>query len=156
MIVREPVGKQFTDGFEVLDLGGEEPAVIRAVASVGGDGVIEQLGALLAGPDRKYAAEQLLTGYPPRQPRLGALQDAVGATIQPRDDTRDRLGYELLVGYRSTSDEIGIRTEIVVDYEVDGVLYRRRFPATLVYCPPRLAEQECSDAADDAISATAG
>ncbi len=151
MIVREPVGAEFTDGFEVLVVEGDEPAIIRRVVSVGDDGVLEPLGALVAGPDRRYGAVQLIRGYPPAQARLGTVEDAVGFEVLPRSETRKEMAFELLVGYRAVKDEIGVREDIRVEYEVDGQLFSRSLGAGMLYCPPRFSDDECSAAADEAF-----
>lgn len=143
-IVEGPVGRRLTDGFEILQLGGDRPATILSVESVGGDGSLKYLGAYLAGPDRKLAAYTQPEGFPPTTRGLGEIIPAEGAVIEPREQTRRRLGYELLLGYEIVDDsEIAFREEIVVTYRIDDTDYAWRAPAKLVYCPESATSEEC-------------
>ena len=147
-LARGPAGTRLTDGFEVLRLDGDRPATIVSVESVGGESSLRFLGAYVAGPERKLGAHAQLKGFPPRRKDLGEIVPAEGALVIPRDETRERIGYELLLGYEVVDDtEIGFRSEIVVTYRVDDEDYEWRSPARLVYCPDSATSDECFAAA---------
>lgn len=148
-VVTGPEGKQFTDGFEVLYLNGAAPAEIVSVESVGGDSAFKFLGAQLAGPRRKYGAVQETPGFPPTDPALGPIVDAEGATVEPRAKTRQRIGYELLLGYEVIDDStLAQRTAVEVTYRVGGDTYKWTSPGVLVYCPGGQNAEECLRQAD--------
>lgn len=135
-LAKGTVGTRFTDGFEVLQLQGDAPATIVSVRSVSGEHAMRFLGAKIAGPTRKYAAWSRLPGYPPSEKALGPLTDAEGASIRARDQTQQRMGYELLLGYEIVADDqIAARTEVQVTYQVGDRTYLWTSPAALVYCP---------------------
>lgn len=144
-----PVGTTFTDGLDVLFLAGSRPATVVSVRSVGADTSLRFIGAMIAGPTRSQAGWSQLKGYPPRLAALGPLVDAEGAVIDPREETRQRLGYELLLGYEVVDDTtVDHRSAIEVTYEVDGKQYLWRSPARLVYCPPDKTNEECNEIAE--------
>lgn len=149
MFIGDPVGRRFTDGLEVLLLQGSQPARIMSVRSVGGSQSLRHVGTMLAGPERELDAVQKMPGFPPREPRLGVLDPAVGARILPEAQTRDGLGYELLVGYEVVSSEVAMRSGIEVTYRVSGQTYVQFLPARIVYCPKPRSPAECQKIADD-------
>jgi hypothetical protein len=149
-VVQGKEGKQFTDGFEVLYLNGDQAATIVSVRSMGGDDAFKFLGARLAGPDRKYAALQETPQFPPTDPHLGPLIDAEGATVEPRSQTRQRIGYELLLGYEIVDDsKLGKRDAVEVTYKVGGTTYRWTSSAGLIYCPADEDLDVCLHAGED-------
>lgn len=145
-LARGPMGTRFTDGFDVLYLGGEETARIISVESVGEHEGLEFEGALIAGPDRRFGAFSQLEGFPPVEPRLGDVIEAAGAEIRPASQTRNEIGYELLLGYEvSNPSQVWYRTEIRVTYEVGDTEYLYVSPSQLVYCPDAMTSDECND-----------
>ena len=149
-IVRGQSGERFTDGFEVLRVAGDKPAIITSVRSVGADSTLKLLGAKIAGPDRKLGAWTYLPNWPPTKPALGPLVDAEGAHLLPRSEI-DGKGYELLIGYElGEISEMSTRTRVEVDYTVDGKDYVFRSPAALTFCPDNNSDDECLDAAEKA------
>ncbi len=71
------------------------------------------------------------------------MRQAIGAKILPKAQTADGIGYELLLGYRFISNQLAARKEIVVDYTVNGVSYRRVIPARMLACPPAFSSAKC-------------
>lgn len=150
MLAEGDEGDRFTDGAEVLQLLGSKEAELVRVETVGGEETFRQLGVMVAGPDRGLAAINSLRGYPPRDQRLGEIVDAEGTTVQPRDETRSGIGYELLVGYEILDDtEVGYRSGLKVIYRVDGELFEWSSPARLLYCPKSMQYEECDRIATD-------
>lgn len=148
-LARGYVGTRFTDGFDVLFLGGTNNAQIISVRSVGGEDSLEFLGAMLAGPQRKQAGWSQLKGYPPHNAALGPLVEAEGAVIEPREQTQRRLGYELLLGYEVVRDsEVASRSQIEVTYRIGDQDYVWTSLARLVYCPAREKSEDCFDEAE--------
>lgn len=148
-LVHGPMGTVVTDGSELLLLAGDEPATIVSVQSHGGEQALRFLGAMVAGPDRKLGAWTQLGGYPPRLKKLRDIVPAEGANITPRDETRNDLGYELLLGYEVIDDSEQVsRTSVEVVYEVGGERFRWVSPATLAYCPASMKSEECIAGAD--------
>lgn len=149
MVAEGEAGSTFTDGFEVLQLSGQESATIVTVESVGGAATFRQLGAMLAGPDRKFASTTYYRTYPPTDRALGELVPAEGAVLQPKDETRNGMAYELLVGYEIVDDSrVGYRSGLEVTYRVGDELFLWESPARLLYCPEPMESDECHDVAD--------
>lgn len=144
-------GSVFTDGFEVLRLEGDEPAKIVSIRSVGGESTFKFLGALMAGPDRRDGAISYLPAFPPRDSSLGPLVDAVGARIEPRVETRNGMGYELLIGYEVIDDtRVGYRAAVEVTYTVGDETYLWRSPGRMLFCPQGRTSEECNAEAEEA------
>ncbi len=142
MIITDPVGQRFTDGFEILSLEGSEPAKILSVTSVGGSKSLRHVGTLIAGPRRRIDAIQKMPAFPPAAPALGPLHPVRGHRVMPRAQTREELGYELLLGYEVIASELAIRRGIEVRYQVGSTTYEQFLPARILYCPkPRTAKQ---------------
>lgn len=140
-LVRGPAGTVFSDGLEVLRLGGDEPAVIESVRSVGASETFRFLGAWLAGPDREYASWSQLPGAPPTKRSLGDLEPAADAVLEPDPDG---LGYELFLGYEVLRDDvIDTRTRIEVVYRVGDSRHVWTSPAELTYCPRGVGADDC-------------
>jgi hypothetical protein len=144
------LGQTMTDGLEVLELHGDEPATITDVEVIGGSGALQYLGAMIASPDRRtVAATQEFKTYPPRAARVaGTLTPAVGAVIKPVDQTAHQLGYELLIGYRYVANEVAARSTIRIHYTVGGQEYVIDDPARLVTCPTTISNDQCGRLAD--------
>jgi hypothetical protein len=149
MFIADPVGHRFTDGLEILLLQGSQPARIISVRSVGGSQALRHVGTMLAGPERDVDAIQKTPGFPPREPELGVLHRADGSRILPEARTRDRLGYELLLGYEVVSSDVAVRRGIEVTYRVGSTTYERFLPARIIYCPKPNSSRECQKIADD-------
>jgi hypothetical protein len=132
-----PRGQRFTDGLEVLELKGDQPARIDAIQAVGLHG-LRALGSLVAGPKRHIGAIQFARSYPPRDPALKRVrvQPAVGAMLPPYSET-NHWGLELLLGYKAIGSGQLTRLGINIDYTIAGIHYRRFFPARLSICTSR-------------------
>ncbi|MFC6286146.1 hypothetical protein ACFP3Q_07230 [Nocardioides sp. GCM10027113] len=128
-----PAGTTFTDGYEILKLAGDEPAVIEDVTIAGDDG-LELVGALLAPPPRLNAAVQLMRSWPPRDEALDedSFVEAVGARIEPL--SRAPMGYELLLGLRVADEGYLVRESVTVTYRVGETVYEVDFPASIAVC----------------------
>ncbi len=143
-IVQFAAGTTFTDGFEVLDLRGDAPARLVSVTSVGAEQALQQVGVRVAGPDRNLAASSLMRGFPPTERGLGTVRTLQQTLLRPRHQTRDRMGYELLVGYRVVDDtQVAAREKLVVRYRAAGQEHELVLPARLVYCPPEMPSRTC-------------
>jgi hypothetical protein len=135
----KPVGHVFTDGFETLRTTGDDVAVIESVELVGSRG-IEMVGALIAPPPRRYAAEVSIDSWPPVLKKLfdeETLVPAVGAEIGS-----DKQGWELLVGLKAVEEGVVFRKGIRVTYTADGDRYEVVLPAELTICTSRDHEVE--------------
>lgn len=148
MLIRGEVNERFPDGFEILSLKGSQEAELLSVESVGGSGALKHVGTLVAGPGRRVDAVQKLTGFPPKHPKLGVLNPAVGYRISPREQTRDRLGYELLVGYEVEAQRLAVREGLLITYRVGPTTYKRFLPARIVFCPPHIDDGRCNEIAE--------
>ncbi len=126
-------GSTFTDGFEILRLKGDRPAVIESV-EITADSGVEMTGAMLAPPPRENAAVQVLKGWPPTHDALdeSTFVDAVDATIQPL--SREPMGYELLIGLRVTGEGFLVRQAVTVTYRIEDTRYQVVFPAVISIC----------------------
>jgi hypothetical protein len=131
--VTRPTGTVLTDGFEVLYVEGEAPAVISDVELVNAEG-FRLVGAMVAGADRKFDAVQLVDRWPPVADELDGVElvDAIGATLSPTSE--NERGWELFLGIEVTGEGLLIRDGVRVDYEVDGHLFTVELPAQLVVC----------------------
>jgi hypothetical protein len=78
------VGDRFADGFSVLHLTGDQPAVIDDVRLMGNRG-FEHLGTMIVGPGRKIGAVQMVRHWPPTSDDYGGghVIPAQGASISP-------------------------------------------------------------------------
>lgn len=131
--VSMPNGSTFTDGFEILRLEGDQPAVIEAV-EIDGDEALELVGVKLAPPPRENAAVQLMEGWPPIHDALdeSTFVDAVGATIQPKSS--DPMGYELLIGMKVNGEGFLVRDSVIVTYRIGEIRHQVIFPAVVAVC----------------------
>lgn len=134
----------FTDGFAVLALGGDQPATLLKVESLGGESTFEFLGAKLVAPDRELAQQQIMRGWPPKTIDADTY-DPSNFTIQPLKKTYNESGYEILMGYRLKSDKPAVRTGIRLTYRIGTNTYRAVIPSAFELCPPGQAATACSD-----------
>ena len=144
----EPV---FTDGQVRLMLQGDEPATVTKVTSNGGDDVFELIGAKVAGPDRRRGAVQYRPTWPPAPSAFGpSTVDATGAVIEPISQTRGKLGYELLLGYRLKETEAfgDPRRSVTIEYTVAGTAFSYTEDAVLVMCPGDGRDLQCRNELD--------
>lgn len=141
------VGDTFTDGFEILRLGGESEAKIEKV-EIEGDAGLKLLGAKVVGPDRSIAAIQYFADWPASDPDLqgATIVDAKGATITPQ--SQDSMGWELLVGLEVTEPGHLVRDAVLVTYTVGDQTYRVRLPAEIAVCagPEYTDKEQCPSA----------
>jgi hypothetical protein len=131
--IEAKMGKPFTDGFNVLELSGDQDAVITSVELVDAEGM-EIVGAEIAGPDRGYGAVQHFKGFPPNDYAPldpGAIVSAEGATLSPGGSVG---GYELLIGIRPVKSGFLERKGVRVNYTVDGEEFSRVLPSKLYVC----------------------
>lgn len=147
-VVPLKVGSRFTDGFNALDLRGTLPARVLAIESEQTGDSFSYLGALVAGPQRKYGEEEVLPGYPPRGGSLGPLVAASGLRILPMKMSPRGFGYELLLGYKETGTERTYRDQIVVIYQVGPTVYIQTFHSHIVGCPPGQSKDVCLKSVD--------
>lgn len=127
-------GAELTDGALLFQFRGDGPVTLRKVESFG-DGTFEQIGAVVAGPEREWVQDFFCRAFPPRANWFGEFTDAEGAVIHPIDDDED-YGYQLLIGYRITQATTpGVRSHVAVTYEYDGKTYRDEFRSRIVACP---------------------
>jgi hypothetical protein len=137
-------GRVFTDGLEPLELGGSEPATIDTVEVVGEGGVFETLGILLAGPERTNGLTQRFEAYPPAAKSLGPVVPAEGALLQPSALVEGFGDYELLIGTRVTSDDIGLRDGLWIKYHIGDEYYSEHLQARVVFCPEGQKWRSCA------------
>ncbi|MBO9520069.1 MAG: hypothetical protein J7518_00915 [Nocardioidaceae bacterium] len=143
-VLRNDTPRLFTDGFAVLALGGNRPATLLKVESLGGESTFEFLGAKLAAPDRELAQQQVLPGWPPKG--IGAdVFDAENVKVQPLKKTYNESGYEILMGYRLKSDVPAVRTGIRITYRIGAKTYRAVIPSAFALCAPGQPDTACAD-----------
>ena len=140
--ITRPVGSVFTDGIQVLTLGGDEPGKLTKVEVVG-DGGVELVGAKVLPPPRELAAVQFLEGWPPQgtgDVDLGAAVPAIGAEVGTAAENPQ--GWELLLGLRVVEEGRWTRRAIRVTYTVGDKTYRVDLPTELVVCTSEKYEVE--------------
>ena len=130
------VGEPFTDGLEILRLGGKDPAVIDDVRLRSDDG-LTLVGVKLVGPGRALGAVQFARSWPPTSDR-----DLREEKLRPISEQLIPLqaapaGWELLLGLRADKPGVLRRTAIEIDYTVGGTKYTVVRPAELVVCAAR-------------------
>ena len=129
-----PVGTRFTEGIQVLELGGDKPGTIDRVEFVG-DQAVKLLGAWVLPPSRAIGAVQFLQDWPPKADfgvDLSRAVPAEGTRISPQSE--DSASWELLLGVEVTQEGHWTHTAIRVTYEVDGDRYRVDLPTELTVC----------------------
>ncbi|QCX28502.1 hypothetical protein [Nocardioides jishulii] len=134
-------GASFTEGLDVVRLLADDPITITAIRSVGGDESLRYEGALIAGPDRKIGAVQILDGFPPSDPDLGDTTPAEGYVMTDAG----RMGYELLLGYTWVGAEKTARTAIEVHYERRSRAHVQTIAAGLAVCPRGESTASCTE-----------
>jgi RTX calcium-binding nonapeptide repeat (4 copies) len=127
------VGDRFTDGFSVLYLTGDQPAVIDDVRLIGNRG-FKHLGTMIVGPGREIGAVQMVRHWPPTSYDYGGgdVIDAEGASISPVG--RNSWGWELLIGMAPHNVGHNARAGFAVSYTVGGVRYRHEEYGEIVIC----------------------
>jgi len=142
-------GKKFTDGSNILDISGDRPFTVLAVESVGGSPSLRFLGAEVASPHRRYTTTTSFKGWPPSGVHAKAIDDAAGHVITPQTANWHGQPFELLLGYKVVSPELGVRTGIRVTYRVSGTTYQAVLHSILSACPTSQDLEACGDAAFD-------
>lgn len=127
------VGDKFTDGFEVLEVRGDEPVTVEAVTLLGNRG-FEYLGAKFVGPGREIGSIQLLFHWPPVPKDFGGAKivDALDATLSTH--RQNSWGWELLVGMTPSREGRVRRDGVAVSYTTEGVRYRAEFRGEIIVC----------------------
>lgn len=127
-----------TDGFWVLRLNGDEPAVIDDVR-IEGDPGLEQLGVKLAAPGRPIGTVQLTENWPPVDDELlpqKFIVVAIGQEISTHDD-----GLELLIGMKAAEKGYLEREGVTVDYTVGDRAYTAHLPISVFICTDKKYER---------------
>lgn len=131
-------GDVFSDGLEVLQVTGSQPATLHDVQPVGGADTMQFLGARIGLPGRPDDFNQHMRGYPPRAVPARYQQDLDGTVLEPGKT------YMLILGFKVIDpDAVGHRTGLTVSYESGGHSYQTTLPAGLVSCPPTISEKRC-------------
>jgi hypothetical protein len=140
----KPVGTKFGNGWLVLQHVGSSRLRIDSVqVEQNGEG-LRYLGAKLAGNDRTVGFHQETASWPPKEPALGDVRDAVGAELKPGERART-WGYELLLGFevvkpgRSTMRSVTLQ---VTDLETDETRTIRA-TSTMAICTPPTRPEQC-------------
>ena len=146
-------GEAFTDGFEVLDVEGDEPATVESVELLGSRG-FDLLGAMFVGPGREIGAIQLLFHWPPVPQDFGGAEiiEAEGATLST--ESENSWGWELLVGMSAAREGRVTRDGVAVSYTVGGVRYRAELRGEIIVCSsPRSQDNQgrCRSGVDRSI-----
>lgn len=127
-----PVGHAFTDGMQVFQHEGDEPAVIESVRMVGADPGLELVGVMLADDSRTAGAVQYLDDWPPiNDPDLPA------ESVKPLDTEIGPLpasNAELLIGMKATREGRLVRKGIWIDYRIADEDYSVYFPSGVTVC----------------------
>lgn len=138
--VRPKAGQVKTDGQTILVSTDLQPVTIDRIEPIGLTDNLQVLGVLAAGRKRDTGSIQISDGYPPHDPALGPLKDAVGAVVPG-----PRVGLELLMGVKVNDDQFAARTGIRVYYHRKDQRWRQDIPNGFAYCGT-LAQRECEDA----------
>jgi hypothetical protein len=133
-------GYEFTDGLEDLRLDGDAPATIDAI-EMDGHG-FEVVGALVAGPGINHI-RQKFDHFPPREDFPGSVQSATGAVLEPSGAGPGLMDYELLIGLRVTTDDVGVRQGLWLRYHIRDRYYSEHRNAQIVFCPPDRNWRSC-------------
>lgn len=123
-------GEPFTDGYELLRLGGDQPATITRVRITGEAG-LTLTGSLVAVHPPTQGITQYFPDFPPADD-AGALTELVGATIEPAGDGEGVR--EIYLGIEAKAPGTYTRRTIELDYEVGGEDFRVALPAELTVC----------------------
>jgi len=144
-VLRAKVGRVFTDGMNVIDIGGHEPATLLKVESIGGSEGLKFLGAKLVGPHRSAVDFTSLDGWPTVE-GSPPLIEPVGATLEPTVKTWNRHAYELVMGYRIIRATYAERVGVRVTYKIGDHVYQATLPRLISICPPGRTLTSCLDA----------
>lgn len=148
-------GSAFTDAAEILTVADGVDAELVSIESSISLGDLEDLGIMVAGPNRAAATVLgVLDGWPARnsdyfrsEPETGE-----GAPIaQAGESSSGPAGTLLLIGYRLPDGvDVAARPEVIVTYRADGQLYVARREARMVVCnADKFTNRECSKKADE-------
>jgi hypothetical protein len=102
----------------------------------------ELVGALVAGPGITNI-RQIFDTFPPSARFPGGVQPAQGAVLEPDGTRPQSTDYELLLGTRVATDEIGVRTGVWLKYHVGDHYYSEHRIAQIVFCPSGRAWRSC-------------
>ena len=132
----------FSDGFEILHIDADKPVTLTSAQPEGGNETLEFLGARVGMPGRPDDFNQIMPGFPPKAVPAKYQQPLEGTVLEPGST------YMLILGYRVIdADNLGHRTGIDIEYEVDGEKYLAKLRAGLVTCPTAMSDKECARAA---------
>ena len=149
-VVSTSVGMRFTDASLPLYVRTDSPITLLSVESIGGSGSAKFLGAKVADDSRVLGSFQTFDRWPPGVRELAIVPiDASGAVIPPRDETRKRIGYTLLLGYRVTHARFGVRTGVRLVYRQGTEVFEQTLPAHVVFCPQPQKQPRCLDRATE-------
>ncbi len=99
------------------------------------------IGVLVAGLAREEGGGgATYRQFPPSG--LGDLWPAVGFVL-PANTPRDGLGYNFVIGYRTSGVAVASVKAVEIDYEVSGVTYSVTDPAQLIVCAPPTTPDQC-------------
>lgn len=139
------IGDTFTEALNVFSLNDEDasPGRFVSVEQVFASEGVEDLGALIAGPERTGIAvnAQFYYRWPPVDSRLGTLLEPGDAPLYLHVD--EPMQSQILLGMRA--EEFGdiLREGYWLTYETGGIRYRDFIHAELTICvsPPDHVEQ---------------
>ncbi|NJP89397.1 hypothetical protein HCN51_08030 [Nonomuraea sp. FMUSA5-5] len=135
--LRRDKGAVLTDGWVVLYNFGDAPITIMRVRSKFEGHGLRQLGALVAGYGRKFAAEQTIDDYPPRKASLGPLTAAEGYVLPAEEGRPRKKGHELLIGMQVTQAAgRSARSLVEITYSYKGHTYTDEWVNTIAVCSP--------------------
>lgn len=135
----QKVGDVVTDGaIELTVPRGAGLPVIDTVHDLDTTSGLRFLGALAAGPHRRWGLNQMVDGYPPKEKGFGPLRPVVGATIAP-----GQLGIELLLGYKVVAPGYQSRPRVEIDYHIGTKHYRLIAHVGVVNCPKLMGLHRC-------------
>ncbi|MFT4084507.1 MAG: hypothetical protein QM638_18175 [Nocardioides sp.] len=136
---RLKVGSTITDGAVQLIYHGTRNPVIDEVRDANTTDGFELIGAMVAGPRRKWGVNEMVHGYPPTQAGFGPITDAVGAVIPAGD-----VGVELLLGLKIVKGGYQVRQSVDIDYHIGTDEYTIRAPVSVINCPSGYSFKKCS------------
>jgi hypothetical protein len=145
------VGDRFADGDPLLRIPKDVSGVVLLDVEplLDGDG-LRPLGVQMALPDRPMAAVQMVDSWPPVDPDVPELVDAIGAVLDGDASWGGfgfNRGYELFVGFEVISPTRTTVQGYRVTYEHGGETYSLVLPFALAVCghegpPPSGADRE--------------
>lgn len=133
------VGDVITDGAIQLTVAkGVGTPVIDAVRNLDTSPGLRYLGAYAAGPHRKWGFNEMVHGFPPKQPGFGPIRPIVGARVTP-----GQPGAELLMGYELVVPGYQARPHVEVDYHIGDRHYRLVAQVGVANCPRHWGFHRC-------------